>query len=203
MTHKPACLIIFVKNPVAGKVKSRIAATTGTDKALEIYLQLQEVIRSTVCQLTDIQKVVYYSDEICHTDEWENDVFVKRKQKGANLGMNGITLFAEYLRHHRKVVLIGSDCPYITVNIIRNAFSALSDSGVVIGPAVDGGYYLIGMKVPHNKFFENINWSTEHVFAQTKERIDKLKVSLSLVEKLSDIDTEQDWLNWTATITNN
>lgn len=203
MTHQPDCLIIFVKNPVAGSVKSRIAATTGTDKALEIYLQLQEVIRSTVCQLTDIQKVVYYSDEICHTDEWENDVFVKRKQKGTDLGMKMYNAFAEYLRHHRKVILIGSDCPYITVNIIRNAFSALSDSGVVIGPAVDGGYYLIGMKELHKEIFENINWSTEHVFAQTKERIDKLMVSLSLVEKLSDIDTEQDWLNWTATITNN
>lgn len=202
MTHKPDCLIIFVKNPVAGKVKSRIAATTGTDKALEIYLQLQEVIRSTVCQLTDIQKVVYYSDEICHADEWENDAFVKRKQKGTDLGLKMYNAFAEYLRHHRKVVLVGSDCPYITVTIIRNAFSALSDSGVVIGPAVDGGYYLIGMKEPHKEIFENINWSTEHVFAQTKEQIDKLKLSLALVEKLSDIDTEQDWLNWTATITN-
>jgi hypothetical protein len=91
-----------------------------------------------------------------------------------------------------KVVLIGSDCAELTKDIIENAFQALEHSDVVIGPSFDGGYYLLGMSSFEPDLFENIAWSTPSVFEQTIAKAGQLHLSIAMLPRLNDIDTQED-----------
>jgi len=188
------CLIIFIRNPEKGKVKSRIAKTTGEDKALEIYQELLNATRDLCTQLNDITKIIYYSSEIIHDDDWDNKVYKKRLQQGSNLGERMSTALKLSLQHFEKAVLIGSDCPYITPQLILKAFETLAANDLVIGPAHDGGYYLIGLKKHHPELFNDLDWGTSKVFGQTMVKAAGVKTGL--IEKLSDIDTYEDYLAW-------
>ena len=95
-----------------------------------------------------------------------------------------------------KVIIIGSDCPYITPALIDNAFSVLDDHDIVIGPTLDGGYYLLGMKKLHQELFYNVNWSSETVFTSTLEKIKNSGLSYGQTELLNDIDTYEDWMEF-------
>ena len=108
--------------------------------------------------------------------------------------MNAIRLVFE--DGNEKAVLIGTDVPEITDVILNDAFQKLSEHDVVLGPAKDGGYYLIGMNENLPSLFENMKWSNEKVLDITLERISKLGKSFYLLEELIDIDTEEDLREW-------
>ena len=191
-------LIIFVKNPEAGKVKTRLAADIGPDKALEVYLQLLEITKLAATQVK-ASSYVYYSHYIPEQDLWSGLGFEKRLQAAStDLGIRMYSALHEVLAHHQKVVIIGSDCPDISAEIIEQAFVSLNDYDAVVGPAVDGGYYLLGLCKAHKKLFEHKEWSTSSVLKDTLADMQGLKMTYSLLPQLTDIDTAADMrtANW-------
>jgi len=183
-------LIIFAKNPELGKVKTRLAATIGDAKALEVYKELL----SYTCDIsskTNTEKVVFYSNKIEQGDLWDDAGFEQAVQQGEDLGERMANAI-ENKFNDNKVVIIGTDCKELTADIIDQAFKTLDFVDVVIGPAQDGGYYLIGMKSLELNLFENIHWSTSQVLDETIGKINTRKLSFLLLKTLSDIDTEED-----------
>jgi len=188
-------LIIFAKNEVLGKVKTRLAATTGNDKALSVYKTLVEHTHG-ITRVLPVRKKLYYSDFIEQKDLWENEVFEKNLQQGTDLGMRMYNAFDNVFDEgYEDAAIIGTDCMELSSGIIMKSFEYLIFFDVVIGPAKDGGYYLLAMKAAHKELFENIKWSTENVLQQTLEICEREGLSVQLLEELSDIDNEEDWIN--------
>ena len=184
-------LIIFVKNPVLGKVKTRLAAGIGEKKALEVYLHLLEITKNVALK-SDCTRNVFYSDEI-ENDGWDKDSFNKFEQEGDSLGDRMNNAFEQvFALGAKKAVIIGSDCPELSADIIEKAFEILNEKDVVIGPAKDGGYYLIGMKKLYPVLFEGKKWSTASVLQETINDIIEKDLSYSLLPELSDLDNLDD-----------
>ncbi len=185
-------LVIFAKNAEAGKVKTRLAASIGEEAALSIYQQLLSHTASITNDLP-VDKFVFYSSYIAQRDAWDDKHFVKQVQEGNDLGERMKNAFtAIFEKGYNKIVIIGTDCPELKADIILNAFTHLSSQDVVIGPAADGGYYLLGMKQPNSPLFENIRWSTNVVFDETIVKCEALKLHYFLLPVLKDIDREED-----------
>ena len=185
-------LIVFVKNPELGKVKTRLARTIGDEKALYIYkLLLEQTFQVTLPVLAE--KKLYYSEFVQNIDQFNDLVYEKHIQNGDGLGDKMYNAmkhsFGEWAD---KVVLIGSDCFELNSGIIEEAFKALEESDYVLGPAKDGGYYLIGMKELNLEIFQNKEWSAENVFLDTLLDIKNQEKSHYLLPTLSDVDTEED-----------
>ncbi|MEL7119723.1 MAG: TIGR04282 family arsenosugar biosynthesis glycosyltransferase [Bacteroidota bacterium] len=185
-------LLIFIKNPIPGKVKTRLAATVGDDMALKIYRELLGHTRS-IAESIQADRFVFYSHFIDETDEWHPSKFNKRLQKGDDLGIRMSTAFQEVLSTYEKAVIIGSDCATLSTEMVEEAFRLLGQHDGVMGPAMDGGYYLLGMKEYLPKLFQDIVWSTDEVGSQTLMRFNEMKKNYALLPLLSDIDYEEDW----------
>ncbi len=188
----PWALLIFVKNPIRGKVKTRVAQTAGAERALRIYRALLRHTRQVALQL-DACRYVYYHNHLPSTDDWSAPHFVRRVQRGADLGERMLHALAEALQVHQRAVLIGSDCPRLQPRHLQKAFRLLDRHEVVLGPALDGGYYLIGMKQPLPALFSQIEWSTPLVLQHTVTRIEQEGLTHALLEPLPDVDVEEDW----------
>ncbi len=187
-------IIIFVRNPELGKAKTRLAATVGDEKALEIYKELlQHTFNITAAVEAD--KYVFYHEAINETDVWNAVGFYKELQNGDVLGEKMDYAFtAVFNRPYHKVIIIGSDCLQLSSAIINDAFAALQNHDTVIGPAKDGGYYLLGMKKLVSGVFENKKWSTDSVYADTLNTLQTNGLTTALLPQLTDVDTEDDWL---------
>jgi rSAM/selenodomain-associated transferase 1 len=189
----PDALIIFVRNPELGKVKTRLAQTSGQEKALNIYKQLLQHTLDITKNLA-VDKYVFYTDKIPEKDMWKDAEYDRLLQKDAGLGEKMHHSFKIlFEKKYRKVVIVGSDCIELTEDIILNAFHSLQDHDAVIGPANDGGYYLLGMKKLYPDFFINKKWSTEDVYERTIKDFNKLELKYFMLPVLIDVDTEQDW----------
>lgn len=188
-------LLIFTKNPVPGKVKTRLAATVGNDVAFSVY---QQLVKHTLVITSGlpVDKFVFYSDEVEQEDVWNKKHYLKQLQQGNNLGERMNNAFAStFKKGVNKVVVIGTDCPGLDAGIIMNAFAYLDKYNVVIGPAADGGYYLLGMKQHHPQLFENIAWSTNIVFEETISKCVASHLDYWLLPVLNDIDEEKDLIH--------
>ncbi len=186
-------LLIFVKNPQEGKVKTRLAEAVGSKHALQIYNKLLTYTRDVVKPLAvDIQ--VWYSDYIPLNDLWDEIGVEKRTQLGKDLGERMKHAFdCAFSDGYERVVIIGSDCALLTTEIIRNAFKKLETNDVTIGPSQDGGYYLLGMNEFYPAFFEDKEWSTSHVYQETMKEIEQRDLTFSTLPELNDVDTHDDW----------
>lgn len=185
-------LIVFVKNPIAGKVKTRLAASIGDNKALEVYTTLLHHTLNTSKPLEN-DKVVYNGDFIPLTDLWKTSGYIQQLQTGDDLGQRMMNAFKRSFQDgYHSVIIIGSDCHDLTTDILQMAFDELDRSDVVIGPARDGGYYLLGMKKLYEALFLSKTWSSTKLMAETLETINDLNLSVALLEELNDIDTEED-----------
>jgi len=183
-------LLVFTRNPELGKVKTRLAKTIGDQKALDIYKLLLNYTKRTI-QNINCDKAVYYSDAIQENDIWENSIFLKKLQNGKNLGYRMYNAFKNaFHKDYKKVVIVGTDIFELKSKQINEAFKALDKHEVVIGPAKDGGYYLLGLKKLHPEIFKNKKWGTETIFQETMQGLNNVDVHL-LVE-LNDIDTYDD-----------
>lgn len=192
MKNKRRLLIIFARNPVKGSVKTRLAVHIGAEAALEIYLQLLKHVGEVTKEI-QAAKEVHFSEAIPLAGPW-ND-YKRKLQKGVGLGERMEQAFKEgFLKGYRQIVLIGSDLPELTREDLKQAFDALDTNEYVLGPATDGGYYLIGMKSLNSELFRQITWGSSTVLRQTIEKI-KNK-SLSLLEKRRDLDTYEDLLGF-------
>ncbi len=187
-------LIIFIKNPELGRVKTRLASTLGNENALLVYKQLLNHTHQISLEV-DAKKFLFYDTYIDRPDEWENEHFDKHLQQGNSLGDKMNHAISQTLLKFKDVVIIGSDCFELTASIIQEAFHFLKKNDVVIGPAADGGYYLLAMNALHSSLFENISWSTSQVLAQTIALCKKFNMTYSLLPTLSDVDVESDLNN--------
>ena len=185
-------LIIFYRNPEIGKVKSRLANTVGEDRALAIYLYLAAHTRKVSSSVL-VDRVVYYSTFIDREDSWSNDAFAKQLQHGNDLGERMKHAFEESFRAgYNSICIIGTDCLEITEEIVTKAFEALEHNDTVIGPAADGGYYLLGMNKFIPELFDNKEWSTASVCVDTINDFKRFNLSYQQLPALHDIDTEAD-----------
>lgn len=185
-------LIIFVRKPELGKVKTRLAATMGEEKALAVYRKLLEHTHY-ISEGVKAERFVLYCDEIEENDLWSDGNFIKRLQSPGDLGEKMHNAFAGLFDEgYNDVAIIGSDCYELTTAIIEDAFKMLQQNDLVIGPANDGGYYLLGMKKLCMELFSNIEWSTEKVLTQSLAASTSAGLSYSLLPQLTDIDTEAD-----------
>lgn len=188
----PSALIIFVKNSEKGKVKTRLAQTIGDEKALEVYRQLLLLTKSVTDPLS-VHKQVWYSGYVDEGDLWSEENFEKYLQKGENLGERMQNAFQNAFESgYQKMVIIGSDCASLRTEILQEAFDKLDAHDIVIGPARDGGYYLLGMTAMYADLFEDKSWSTSSVLQSTVKQIEKMNLSYHLLPTLNDIDTEAD-----------
>lgn len=183
-------ILIFTRNPELGKVKTRLAATIGDKNALEIYIQLLEHTKRVALE-TDFDKRVLYSEEINTNDMWNNHLFQKKLQFGKDLGVRMYNAFKEgFEEGYKKIVIVGSDLIELESQDIIEAIKKLKTNDIVIGPAEDGGYYLLAMKAISENIFRNKEWGTNTVLKDTLKDIRQLKYHL-LKEK-NDIDTYED-----------
>jgi len=185
-------LLLFVRNPELGKVKTRIAKELGDEKALEIYKKLLHHTR-TITKEVDADRLVYYHEKIGEDDLWDEPVYAKKVQPEGDLGYKMMYAFSNAFKEsYQRVIIIGSDCLELNQEIIEQAFAALEHKDVVIGPAKDGGYYLLGMKALYKTLFENKAWSTSSVFQATLHNIRQEGLTYALLPELSDVDKAAD-----------
>ena len=185
-------LIIMIRNPVKGKVKTRLAKDIGEETALDIYNKLLSYTNAVASEV-QTDRFLFYSDVISRSDIFDNSTYKKYVQCNGNLGIRMDYAFSiPFKNEYRKVVMIGSDCPGLTAKHIEQAFVALEENDFVIGPASDGGYYLIGMHKWNRWIFENKNWSTRTLLEETKKDIQSRNGKLTELEILSDIDSVSD-----------
>jgi len=187
-------LLIFVKNLVPGQTKTRLAKSIGNQRALQVYQRLVEHTHDVALSLP-VNKEVWYSDEVEKEDVWNHGGFTKRVQKGDDLGHKMAYAFkTSFEKGASNVVIIGSDSAEIDAEIIEEAFEKLAENDVVVGPARDGGYYLLGMNKFHPQLFEGVEWSTDKVLHSTLETVEQLGLTYTKLKPLNDVDTIEDWL---------
>lgn len=186
-------VFVFVRNPELGKVKTRLAVSIGNEKALAVYKFLLKHTHQ-ISHAIPFDKAIYYSEHKRENDIWSEGNYQKHIQQGVDLGERMNNAFIDsFTDGYDKVVIIGSDIPDLTEKHILEAFQKLDENDVVLGPAKDGGYYLLGMKKVHSKIFENKNWGTDSVRAKTMKDLEK--VTVHLLEELNDIDVYEDIKN--------
>ncbi|MBA2562097.1 MAG: TIGR04282 family arsenosugar biosynthesis glycosyltransferase [Chitinophagaceae bacterium] len=189
---KLAALIIFVRNPVLGKVKSRLAETLGAENAVKIYKKLLQHTHDITKDIV-AEKYIFYADYINNDDIWENEIYYKERQSGLDLGermKNAFELLFD--KGYKEIIIIGSDCYELKAEILLTAFDRLRNVDIVIGPATDGGYYLLGMNILIPQLFESKNWSSNNVLSETITQINTYNYSLYRLQTLNDVDEEKD-----------
>lgn len=183
--------IVFAKNGELGKVKTRLAQTIGNEGALRVYLDLLQITEDVSSAVANVHLRIYFSDYILE-DRWPGKE--KYIQQGADLGQRMKNAFEQGFKDgFTSIVGIGADLPEITPKHISDAFQGLESSDFVFGPALDGGYYLVGMSFEKGLYiFENKPWSTEELFKLSKTEILENQHTLHELETLNDIDTIED-----------
>lgn len=194
MANTSEAIIIFIRNPELGKVKTRLAGEVGDEAALAIYRHLLQHTYKVV-QQSPAAKLVGYSNEIIAKDLWQGSSFQKFKQKGEDLGERMLTAFQDAFNSgFDRVIIIGSDLMSLDKKHIEGAFRALHQNKVVIGPAIDGGYYLLGLTQIPPAIFKDKNWGTSTVLKETLANLDTKEYQL--LEPLNDIDYKEDMMSY-------
>jgi rSAM/selenodomain-associated transferase 1 len=195
-----SALLVFVRAPRPGKVKTRLARSLGDEKAAEFYRLCTDAALEEIGQLSrEVEKYICFAEPI-------NKYEMKRLaglgfkvavQEGESLGQRLCNAFSRVLENGaRKVFIVASDVPDLSAKIMKEAVSGLDNSDVIIGPCYDGGYYLIGMKELHEELFHGISWGTERVCQQTLNIAEENGLTVRQLPILSDIDTEADLRQW-------
>lgn len=187
-------LIIFIKNPEKGKVKTRLAKTIGDRRALAAYHDMLKHTRETTRQV-DSHRALFYASFVDEKDDWSNTDFDKLLQVEGDLGHKMASAFQDmFAKGYEEVLIIGSDCLNLQTQHIERAFRMLKHDDFVVGPSNDGGYYLLGMRSFEPTLFENKAWSTESVLSSTLADIQRLAKTVYLLPELIDVDNEADYL---------
>lgn len=195
-------ILVFAKTPIAGQVKTRLAADIGARAALDVYKRLLESTLETVfsCKLSPVE---LWLDTATQTD-WLRELMtqypvVVRLQSEGDLGARMANAMSETLQEADFCVLIGADCPLIDSDYLEKACTALKNgTEIVIGPAEDGGYVLVGMTSDKPELFSSIDWSTAAVMQQTRQVINVQNWRHQELSILWDIDRSEDWRRWTS-----
>lgn len=187
---KTNALLIFTRNPELGKVKTRLAKTIGDENALKVYKDLL-LHTMKVTQNLDCNKFVFYDKKIENDDLWTDILYEKRIQSGADLGTRMQNAFQHIFElGYKNCIIVGSDLLDLHDYHINEAFSKLQFNDAVIGPAEDGGYYLLGLKKVMPFLFKNKNWGSSTVLSDTLKDLENYEIEFT--EILNDIDTFED-----------
>jgi hypothetical protein len=187
---------IFARAPIPGQVKRRLAADVGPSTAADVYWRLGRQVVESVAG-PGYRATVWFtpSNQGRFVREWLEGVgrIEFRPQAPGGLGARMHHAFSRHFTEGAALaLLIGTDCPGVDRRLIVEAFAALGSHDVVLGPAVDGGYYLVGLRRPRSELFRGITWSTPAVLAQTKARARSLGLTVRLLRPLRDVDTARD-----------
>lgn len=188
-------LVVFVKWPRAGAVKTRLAVDLGPETSAAVYRCLAEAeIDATAPEAGEYERVFYYApaearDEIA---AWlSSEALVA--QEGADLGARMSAAFERaFADGADQVAIVGTDVPWLGRATVRRAFDALAEADVVIGPCEDGGYYLLALAQPRPELFADVAWSTPAVLETTRERARALGLRWAILDTLPDVDTLAD-----------
>ena len=203
---RPERLIVFTRFPEPGKTKTRLIPALGPNGAARLQRQMTEHIIAAAAKLSNrpgLTIEVYH--EGGNTDlmqEWLGSQFTYRSQGTGNIGRRMLRAFENAFQDEMATaVIVGSDIPKISANIIQQAFEGLQKNDLVLGPAHDGGYYLIGIKntIPaetYNCLFDDINWGTDRVLSQTLQTARESGLRFILLEPLDDVDSPVDLHIW-------
>lgn len=197
-------LILFVKYPSPGKVKTRLGTTIGMEPAARLYRKFAETSFMIAAEMSKHSTKVYVwfapGGEPSAVQSWVgHEHFVYAEQKGDSLGDRMHHAFREVFRvGATKAVILGTDIPELDAAIVTEAFEKLCSHDVVLGPSTDGGYYLLGMAAPGHDLFDGVPWSTPEVFPATLRLIEKHHANAAFLPQLSDIDTLEDYIRFRA-----
>ncbi|MEH2111556.1 TIGR04282 family arsenosugar biosynthesis glycosyltransferase [Nostoc sp.] len=194
-------LIIFTRYPEPGKTKTRLIPVLGTVGAANLQRQMSEY---TIFQVQELQKTIDISVEVRFTGgnsqlmvDWLGLDLVYQFQGEGDLGSRmARSLFEAFQSGMEEVIIIGTDCPGLNAQILATAFEKLHAFDLVLGPAIDGGYYLIGLRQPIPELFVNIDWGTDRVFQKTVDIAQKLHLSYVSLSPLADVDRPEDLPIW-------
>lgn len=188
-------LIVFLKHPEPGAVKTRLAPALGAETAAALYRALtEEVLEATVPRSGEYETLVFFDppEAAEAMRAWLPGVRL-RPQCAGDLGARMTAAFARaFERGARRVAIIGTDAPGVTRETVARALAALDDADVVVGPAEDGGYYLLAFREPHPELFENVAWSTPAVFEETLARAATAGLRVRELPRLRDVDSLED-----------
>jgi len=183
-------IMVFVRNPELGRVKTRLAKSIGDQAALETYKILSKHTSKIISEI-DSDQLIFYSDKIQDNDIWTATNCKKQIQTKGDLGQKMLAAFQYgFSLGYQKILIIGSDLYSLRPKHIESAFEQLENYDVVIGPALDGGYYLLGLNFIIPKIFKQKQWSTSSVLKETLSDLKEFNVNL--LEPLNDIDTYED-----------
>lgn len=192
-------LIIFLKAPHPGSVKTRLAKTMGADAACNVYRRLVEILLANLSTLPHVELRYVPDGAEAEIQPWLRPGWQSCAQGEGDLGRRLETAFTQaFSCGSEKIVVIGSDCPAISVKDIREAWAELKTHDLVLGPATDGGYWLVGLRGPEPTIFEGITWSSDNVLAETLQRAKQANLKTRLLRILADVDTEKDWREFLA-----
>lgn len=206
--HRPTdAVLIFVRAPELGRVKTRLAAEIGAEAALRVYRRLAEHAVAEARALEPRASVrVHFTpaDAGDSVRAWLGGGPAYLPQADDDLGGRMRAAFAEaFAAGFRRVVIIGSDLPDVSAGLLRDAFARLDSAPVVLGPARDGGYYLLGMREMVGGVFAGVPWSTDRVLARTMEILSGAGIEPALLPMLADVDEAGDlpagWAEWART----
>jgi len=193
------CLLFFIKSPEEGKVKSRLASVIGDERAANLYRDFITQMLSTLRRGDFPFHICFYPhNALKGVKEWLGDQHHYIPQKGKDLGERMSNAFRKaFDTGFKRVVLVGSDIPDLPLEVIEEAFISLKEEDAAIGPAYDGGYYLIGFKEKtfSPQVFERMAWGTERVFEDTMKVLKNLNQRVHTLPYLRDIDTVDDLKN--------
>jgi rSAM/selenodomain-associated transferase 1 len=195
MNKKRNLVIIFAKDPVAGRVKTRLAKETGKRQALKVYESLLKKTFKTF-KKTKYDVRVYFTPGRDNLKKLLPKRFELFPQKGRGLGSRMFNAFKDCFKYYQKIILIGVDCPFVNKGLIQKAFASLSQHSIIFGPSKDGGYYLVGLSKLYPSIFKNISWGSNKVLKQTLKQCKLLSIKPYLLKKLYDIDTVSDYKKW-------
>ncbi|MFQ3617778.1 MAG: TIGR04283 family arsenosugar biosynthesis glycosyltransferase [Cyanobacteriota bacterium] len=202
-------LILFSRYPQPGTTKTRLIPHLGETGAAQLQRQMTEQVLRQIWPLlhpvagkatSPISAEIWFSGgDLAQMADWLGPCWVLHPQPSGDLGDRLLAAVERAIAAGAKrVVVIGADCPSVDSTILQQAFAALHDHDLALGPATDGGYYLIGLRQPVADLFSGIEWGSERVFAQTRAIAQTLGLSVATLTPLTDIDTAADLPVWEA-----
>jgi len=181
-------------------VKTRLAAGMGPTAALHAYEHLVETLLGGLSALEPVELRFTPDDAANEVSRWLRDGWSSHGQGTGDLGERLSCAFRDaFASGARRVVVIGSDCPDVTLADIEAAWAALATHDVALGPATDGGYWLIGLRKLDEAIFRGIHWSTNTVLAETLANCQQRGLRVHRLRELSDVDTAEDWQRFLQT----
>ncbi len=188
-------IIVFVKEPRPGFVKTRLAFVIGDEAACKAYRQLTETVLEKLASLPNVEIHFTPDDAKGEIKGWLRKGCVAKPQDNGDLGQRMHRAFEEA---DGAAIIIGSDCPYLETSDLQAASDTLQTHDAVMGPAADGGFWLIGLAAPYPAMFEGVHWSTHTALKETLANAELMNLSFQLLRELIDVDTVEEWKKWSG-----